>query len=144
MLNRLTALSDRGTHYFPECFERCGGDPKDCKDCDYNIKICEALAAYEETGLSPEQIKALKNQTFNNITLPAAFSETEEQLNNELTEAIRILNRSPMFEGRVTIAIVISSGGKEVRPILYKTKYTPRKQDTAQIPFPGQASLFEE
>lgn len=144
MLNRLTASDEAGFCYFPECIERCGGDPKDCANCEFIIKVCDALAAYEETGLSPEQIKALKNQAFNNITLPAAFSETEEQLNNELTEAIRILNRSPMFEGRVTMAIVIANGGKEVRPILYKTKYTPRKQDPAQIPFPGQTSLFEE
>lgn len=128
-MNRLTQKSARadGYHYFPECFERCNGIPGNCGECDVTQKVCEALAAYEDTGLTPEQIIAMKNaSTFNQLNLYSpAFAEAEEILNKELNEALSILKKSPMFEGRVTVPIVISDRGNTVRPIPYKTKYSP-------------------
>lgn len=144
---RHTARNKNGNAFYPHCFNKCGGEGGDCYNCSVCEQQCEALAAYEDTGLSPEQIAGLKSQPiFNAINIHggAVFAEVEEQLNAELQEAVRILKKSPMFEGRVTIAIVIGDGGRDVRPILYKTKYTPRKQNPDVVPtLPGQISFDE-
>jgi hypothetical protein len=58
---RMTAR-EKGVPYFPECFDRCGGNPKPnaCADCDFTRRTCEKLAAYEETGLTPEGVEYIK------------------------------------------------------------------------------------
>lgn len=58
---RMTARGDHGA-YFPECFDRCEGDPKPgaCADCDFTQRTCEKLAAYEYTGLTPDGVERLK------------------------------------------------------------------------------------
>lgn len=71
------------------------------------------------------------------------FSETEEILNNEIDKTIGILQRSPMFQGRVTIAIEISDKGTQVRPILYPTKYTPREVSEQSPSNPNQMTFNE-
>lgn len=143
-MNRLTHRNPNDTgYYFPECFERCCGVPGDCSECDVTSRLCEALAAYEDTGLSPEQIKALADPNHINIQ-SVVFAEVEEQLNAELSEAIRILKKSPMFEGRVTMAVVISNKGTSVRPILYRTKYTPSQFNPEKENLPGQLTFNEE
>lgn len=41
------------------CFkEPCYGGGCKIKDCPFEIAVCERLAAYEDTGLTPEEIKA--------------------------------------------------------------------------------------
>ena len=57
----------------------------------------------------------------------AAFSESQEMLNAEIDKVLDILKKSPMFTGRITLAMEISNRGKNVRPILYKTKYVPKE-----------------
>lgn len=69
------------------------------------------------------------------------FKETEELLNNEINKTISILQRSPMFQGRVTIAIEISDKGTQVRPILYPTKYTPREIQEQSPQNPNQITF---
>lgn len=45
--------------YYPRCFEEpCNGDGCKIKDCLFETAVCERLAAYEDTGLTPEEIKA--------------------------------------------------------------------------------------
>lgn len=45
--------------YYPRCFkEPCYGRGCKIKDCPFEIAVCERLAAYEDTGLTPEEIKA--------------------------------------------------------------------------------------
>lgn len=45
--------------YYPRCFkEPCYGSGCKIKDCPFEIAVCERLAAYEDTGLTPEEIKA--------------------------------------------------------------------------------------
>ena len=55
-MNRLTQRNKDGYAYFSHCFEQCNGIPEDCGNCDFNIKVCNALAAFEDTGLTPEMI----------------------------------------------------------------------------------------
>lgn len=60
-MERLTRRSDTGHAYYPRCFEEpCNGNGCKFKDCPFDETICERLAAYEDTGLTPESVEALK------------------------------------------------------------------------------------
>lgn len=63
-MERLTKRNECGDAYYPECYERCYGEgsSEKCNDCDYDEKICDTLADYEDTGLTPEQIQKLKER----------------------------------------------------------------------------------
>ena len=58
-MERLTGRNEAGQAYYKKCFEeQCSGmGEKDCALCDYqNDTVCERLAAYEDLGVSPEQL----------------------------------------------------------------------------------------
>lgn len=61
-MERLTERGPRGFAYYPACIGCCDGLRGKCIGCDENGKQCEALAAYEDTGLTPEEITALKKK----------------------------------------------------------------------------------
>ena len=46
--------------YYPRCFkEPCYGGGCKIKDCPFERAVCERLAAYEDTGLTPKEVTAL-------------------------------------------------------------------------------------
>lgn len=50
--------------YYPRCFkEPCYGRGCKIKDCPFEIAVCERLAAYEDTGLTPEEIIKIGMET---------------------------------------------------------------------------------
>lgn len=62
-MKRLTAISESGKAYYPYCFREdtcdgCGSSEK-CDQCELSLKVCETLAAYENTGLTPPEIREL-------------------------------------------------------------------------------------
>ena len=67
-MDRLTARNNSaGTAYYVKCFEEpCLGMGCDNPNCEQKHKECECLAAYEDTGLTPDKIKA-------NMLLLAAY-----------------------------------------------------------------------
>lgn len=56
-MERLTKRGDTGHAYYPRCFEEACN--RRCEDCLFDETICERLAAYEDTGLTPEEVSAL-------------------------------------------------------------------------------------
>lgn len=55
-MERLTKRENGHAHY-PRCFEEpCGGMGCRTEDCEFKDEICERLAAYEDTGLEPEEV----------------------------------------------------------------------------------------
>ena len=43
--------------YYPRCFEGpCYGIGCEINDCQFETAVCERLAAYEDTGLMPEEV----------------------------------------------------------------------------------------
>lgn len=45
--------------YYPRCFkEPCYGSGCKIKDCPFETAVCERLASYEDSGLTPEELKA--------------------------------------------------------------------------------------
>ena len=59
-MERLTAREESGHAYYPHCFREDTCDGGGCAEhsgiCDFSEKVCETLAAYEDTNLTPEQI----------------------------------------------------------------------------------------
>ncbi len=59
-MERLTKW-ENGHAYYPRCFEKpCSGGGCVTRDCPFETAICERLAAYEDTGLMPEQVVWMK------------------------------------------------------------------------------------
>ena len=62
-MERMTEWNDEQTchAYYPRCFEEpCYGGGCKINDCPFETAVCERLAAYEDTGLYPESVEALK------------------------------------------------------------------------------------
>lgn len=63
-MKRLTAISDVGEAYYPYCYraDTCDGEgeTEKCRDCKFSEQICKTLAAYENTGLTPEEVEKVK------------------------------------------------------------------------------------
>ena len=60
-MERLTEWNGEQTRhaYYPRCFKApCYGDGCKINDCLFETAVCDRLAAYEDTGLTPEEIKA--------------------------------------------------------------------------------------
>ena len=63
--------------YYPRCFkEPCYGSGCKIKDCPFETAVCERLAAYEDTGLTPEAVETVK------LALAAKHLVDLETLNN--------------------------------------------------------------
>lgn len=67
-MERLTARNKKSPKeaYYPYCFQNdtCDGQgPSDkCDMCPLPYEICETLADYEDTGLTPSEIQELKER----------------------------------------------------------------------------------
>ena len=62
-MERLTEWNGEQTRhaYYPRCFEEpCNGGGCEIKDCPFETAVCERLAAYEDTGLTPEAVETVK------------------------------------------------------------------------------------
>ena len=62
-MERLTEWNDEQTRhaYYPRCFkDPCYGSGCKIEDCPFETAVCDRLAAYEDTGLSPEKVSWMK------------------------------------------------------------------------------------
>ena len=88
-MERLTEWNgEQPSHaYYPRCFKApCYGDGCKINDCLFETAVCDRLAAYEDTGLTPEEIKApFTEDTM--INLAAQALGVEPSRLRELAEA---------------------------------------------------------
>ena len=93
-MKRLPEWNDEQTRhaYYPRCFdEPCYGGGCKIKDCPFETAVCDRLAAYEDTGLSPEKVSFF-------------FEVVEAAFDNETSRIERAHNLHVADqEGRVTI-----------------------------------------
>ncbi len=93
-MERLTKW-ENGHAYYPRCFDNpCYGGGCVTRDCPFETAICERLAAYEDTGMTPEEIKSAFT-TDALIKLAAQALETTPERLRELVAADK--------EGRVVV-----------------------------------------
>ena len=85
-MERLTKW-ENGHAYYTRCFEKpCYGGGCKLEDCPFETVVCEHLAAYEDTGLTPEEIKApITEDAIINLAAHAIGVETSRL--RELAEA---------------------------------------------------------
>ena len=61
-MERLTSYD--GDYYYPHCMKgsTCDGrgSSEKCNECEFDKSVCVTLGKYEDTGLTPEQIRELK------------------------------------------------------------------------------------
>lgn len=96
-MERMTDKHYLGTDHYMKCSGNCNVD-MDCIDCPSFDRLVERLAAYEDTGLTPEQCKNAK------AIIESAFSEDTSK-----AERIRELLKADK-DGRVVVL--------PVRPVL--------------------------
>lgn len=88
-MERLTEWNDEQTRhaYYPRCFKGpCYGNGCKINDCPFETAACDRLAAYEDTGLTPEEIKApFTEDTMINLAAQALGVEADRL--RELAEA---------------------------------------------------------
>ena len=93
-MERLTEWNGRQPRdaYYPRCFEEpCYGGGCKINDCPFETAVCERLAAYEDTGLTPEQCENAK------VIIESAFSDDTSK-----AERIRELLKADK-EGRLVV-----------------------------------------
>ena len=60
-MERMTERSESGHAYYPQCFkEPCEGVGCEIEQCKFSEEACDRLAAYEDTGLTPEEVERSK------------------------------------------------------------------------------------
>lgn len=121
-MERLTEKHYLAEDHYMKCSEDCNVD-MDCVDCPAFDKLIERLAAYEDTGLTPEEIKApLTEDAMINLAAQALGVEADRL--RELAEADK--------DGRVIIlpCKVYETDGVRVyehtvREVIYETAGGP-------------------
>ena len=110
--------------YYPRCFEEpCYGNGCKIKDCPFETAVCERLASYEDSGLTPEELKAPFTEDAM-INLAAQALGVEPSRLRELAEADK--------DGRVVVlpCKVYETDGVRVyehtvREVIYETAGGP-------------------
>ena len=73
----LTARNKEGGAYYPICIDGpCDGEGCIRENCNFDSRICEKLAAYEDTGLTPEEIHQMQIEW---VVMKAAKLSDKEQ-----------------------------------------------------------------
>ena len=93
-MERLTEWNDEQPRhaYYPRCFEEpCYGSGCKIKDCPFEKAVCDRLAAYEDTGLSPEKVSWMKE------VVEAAFDNDTSRI--ERAHNLHVADK----EGRVIV-----------------------------------------
>lgn len=60
-MDRLTARNENGEAYYKRCYESpCDGTGEACDNCNFIDEVlCERLAAFEDNGITPEQMREI-------------------------------------------------------------------------------------
>lgn len=76
-MERMTEKHYLGTDHYMKCSGNCNVD-MDCIDCPSFDRLVERLAAYEDTGLTPGEIKSMKDEHFSGLEMAKLHSALME------------------------------------------------------------------
>lgn len=76
-MERLTEKHYLGTDHYMKCSGNCNVD-MDCIDCPSFDRLIERLAAYEDTGLTPGEIKSMQEEHFSGLEMAKLHSALME------------------------------------------------------------------
>lgn len=88
-MKRLTERNEFGEAYYKKCFEEpCNGTgERDCSACEHSDVICETLAAYEDLGITPEQMKEIDRYYSELSKELGKYKKLEEQHKEAIAKA---------------------------------------------------------
>ena len=120
-MERLTARDEQGFAHYPYCFEKCNGDAVGikCQTCDFEEKICNKLAEYEDLE---EQGLLLKLPCKVGDTV---YSITRDFISEYIVESIRIYEHSIQFYWKCTKGIyhnVVGFANFDIGKTVFLTK----------------------
>lgn len=82
-MKRLTSREAGGSAYYPYCFreDACCGDgaSQKCNSCQFMSMALEKLAAYEDTGLTPEELIEIDRMFAGKIRELDKYEQAEEK-----------------------------------------------------------------
>ena len=76
-MERLTEKHYLGDDHYMKCSGNCNVD-MDCIDCPSFDRLVERLAAYEDTGLTPVEIKSMQEEHFSGLEMAKLHSALME------------------------------------------------------------------
>lgn len=102
-MEKLTAYD--GDYYYPHCMRgsTCDGrgPSEKCKECEFDERVCVTLGKYEDTDLTPEQIRELAERDTAKAPeeIQDAYGDTRLICPNCRNSVINYFNRSrpPQF-----------------------------------------------
>lgn len=96
-MDRLTARNENGEVYFPHCFrsDTCNGEnaSKSCINCEFEQKIQNTIAEYEDTGLTPEDIREIDRAYSEQAKELAEVKRENEKLKGKIESIRRIYEK---------------------------------------------------
>ena len=132
-MERLTEKYCLAEDHYMKCEEDCNVD-MDCVDCPAFDKLIERLAAYEDTGLTPEEIKApFTEDTMINLAAQALGVEADRL--RELAEADKA-GRVVVLPCKGYSSIDIARDGVSYRPDhwnIYLTAHAHGQNTTSRL-----------
>ena len=84
-MERMTEKHYLGTDHYMKCSGNCNVD-MDCIDCPSFDRLVERLAAYEDTGLTPGDIKELLDMAVSKTDKVLRLKEELHTIKNELCQ----------------------------------------------------------
>lgn len=102
-MERLTEKHYLGTDHYMKCSGKCNVD-MDCIDCPSFDCLVERLAAYEDTGLEPEEITAMQHtlDEYHKVADPLLRAQADGRL---VVPPCKVGDRLYEVTGRKTISV---------------------------------------
>lgn len=128
-MQRLTKRENGHAHY-PRCFEEpCGGMGCRTEDCEFKDEICERLAAYEDTGLEPEEVLpkdkadeiALKLMRLSDLESICSYTRLRELAETDKAGRVVVLPVKPVLTPILSSMLYIIEDGDIYEDALYET-----------------------
>lgn len=125
-MERLTRRSDTGHAYYPRCFEEpCN---RRCEDCLFDETICKRLAAYEDTGLEPEEVLpkdkadviALKLMRLADLESLCSYDRLRELAEADKDERVVVLPVKPVLTPIISSMLFVIEDGDIYEDALYE------------------------
>lgn len=120
-MERLTKRNDTGHAYYPRCFEEACN--RRCEDCLFDETICKRLAAYEDTGLGPDEVTALQKDWSDRCTVIGecgGIDRLRELAEADKDERVVVLPVKPVLTPIISSMLYIIEDGDIYEDALYE------------------------
>ena len=101
-MEQMTKRKLKGNGYYMKCSETCPHDCQETCDCEEFDKFVDLLAAYEKTGLEPQEIERIVDTYGRGLSLRTESAQRLELVREIKTDRLRELSEADR-EGRAVV-----------------------------------------